>query len=268
MYSKLWARYATTTTVKDLFEKVAGHGDRVQVLTWRLKSLPGQGPKTSSFCRLISAARSPPSMSLTSPSCRCDSYGFTYPACLDDRNKAVRSLAPVCALGLPGPSSSYCGAACTGLRRPAAASALSLRPSGPHVALSSAWYRSGAEIEDDGEEPEEGVPEESGRWPWGAGVPLVRYRCTPEVMRTRERKRTRGWGRAAGGGSDELRSLGSVAGARLPSTCISAPSARMMTEDGVWERGEGSSSMRWSALPGTMHGLGEGEWSSKGGLWS
>jgi len=47
------------------------------------------------------------------------------------------------------------------------------------ASLSSCWYRSGAEMDDDGEDSPEACP-------W--------WRRMPEVIRTRERKRTRSGG--------------------------------------------------------------------------
>ncbi len=98
-----------------------------------------------------------------------------------------------------------------------------------------------------------------------------RCRCTPEVMRTRERNRTRGVGRTGldGGGCDSLLcpspSSPSMSVSTSPPCSDSSPT--MMTDVGVAERGaSGSSSMRCSALPGTMHGLGEVP--SSASLWS
>ena len=98
-----------------------------------------------------------------------------------------------------------------------------------------------------------------------------RCRCTPDVIRTRERKRTRGIGRAAldGGGCDALLSASPSSPSMSVSTSppCSDSSPTMMTDGGVAERGAaGSSSMRWSAFPGTMHGLGEVP--SSASLWS
>ena len=88
------------------------------------------------------------------------------------------------------------------------------------------------------------------------GSDTWRLRRRPDVIRTRERKRTRGIGRLVCSWSAELSTLASRGSRGLGWEL--ALSSRMMIEDGVCEReADGSSSMSWRALPGTMHGFGE-----------